>query len=173
MQETVKQSKTVLDATIKASELDQRAWVGILDPIPPAFQDEFGKPIYVKEGCRTTFGVIINNFGKSPAIKVTIKVALSFTSADEEFSPFLFMVRPQKSGAVIQPQEKLSVPIETDIFSDTRQIVLTKNGQKILYLYGTILYDDIFKKPHVTIFCMYLAPSLNSFTPCKTFNDAE
>ena len=172
--ETVEQSKAVLDANIKASALDQRAWVGVLEPIPPTFKDEFGKPIYVKEGSHVTFGVIISNFGKSPATKVKTIVALKFRPADEEFSPFTFgIIPPKKSGAVIQPQGRFSMPIPIPNPVNANQIAVAKNREKILYLYGTIMYEDIFKKTHLTTFCMYLAPSLDSFNICETYNNVD
>ena len=60
------QSKQVLDATIAASRLDQRAWVGVVDVVT-----EGGKV----DGDAFSFksiGIAIRNTGKTPALRMTV-----------------------------------------------------------------------------------------------------
>jgi len=52
-------------------------------------------------------------------------------------------------------------------------IAAYKSGAVVLYVFGEIRYEDIFKEPHVTRFCMYLVPSLAGFTDCSVYNEVN
>ena len=66
MTETLKQSRTALDATIENFRLEQRAWVGPTHVILPEYADG-GKKVYIKEGQPVKMGVFVANSGKTPA----------------------------------------------------------------------------------------------------------
>jgi hypothetical protein len=59
-------SKQVLDATIAASQLDQRAWVGVVDIITEGGKVEGGGFSF------KDIGLAIRNTGKTPALRVTV-----------------------------------------------------------------------------------------------------
>ena len=46
-------------------------------------------------------------------------------------------------------------------------------GLKILYIYGTLNYDDVSQRHHYTKFCIYLLSDLTGFTACDKNNDAN
>jgi hypothetical protein len=53
------------------------------------------------------------------------------------------------------------------------QIEAAKKGKLILYVYGRIFYDDVFKEGHSTKFCAFIDPSLKSFEACPWSNEAN
>jgi hypothetical protein len=174
VENSLKQSKTALDATIKASELDQRAWVGVLKITPATFRDKLDNLIYLKKDSQPTFKVIITNSGKSPATKVKNYMRFKTFPAKVKFSfsPIGSDVAEQ-SISVIQPQGTLHMPVQSSDIIITCTIDTIESGKCIPYLFGIITYEDIFKNPHKTIFCLYLAPSLDQFIACDKYNTAD
>jgi hypothetical protein len=172
MEKTLEQSKEALDSTIEIARRDQRAWVGTIEVIP-AWRDASNNPIYIKEGSPARFGVTIINSGKSPALKVRCKTKFTTLAADVKFSPNYEKFQRQSIG-VIQPQGRFILPTAPSLGPITAaDIDIFKNSKGILYLFGEITYEDIFKIPHWTTFCMFLAPTLDNFVVHGTYNDAN
>ena len=173
IEKTLEQSKKSLDASIEMARRDQRAWIGPIE-VTPAWRDAANNPIFIKEGASAVFGVVIVNSGKSPALKVKSKIKFITLPADREFAPNYDKLQSQSSVVVIQPQMRLTVPTALSSKAVTASdINIIKNGGAILYLFGEITYEDVFKIPHLTTFCMALAPTLDGFIAHKTYNDAN
>jgi len=47
------------------------------------------------------------------------------------------------------------------------------SGKNILYMYGSITYEDVFGVKHHTTVCMYLLPDLSAFTDCETYTEVD
>jgi hypothetical protein len=171
MEKTSEESKRALDATIGMARRDQRAWVGPIEVVP-AWREPTNKPIYIKDGFPAKFEVVITNSGKSPARKVRTWIQFDTIPADRKFSPNYGL--PQKqSVSVIQPQQRFTLPTSSLQPVNASDIDTIKNGKAILYLFGKITYEDIFKTQHSTTFCMTLAPSLDGFAACDAYNEAD
>jgi hypothetical protein len=69
MENSVKEAGKSLDATIDNFHLDQRAWLGPNEMLPPPFMDG-NRRVYMKGGEQAQYAVIITNTGKTPAKKV-------------------------------------------------------------------------------------------------------
>lgn len=169
---SLEQSKRALDASIETSRRDQRAWVGPIDIIHPSHKDG-SRTVFVKEGDRPTFGVIVTNSGKTPALKVTPlqRMVVSFTK-----EPLIIRYnqpRTKPSIGVLQPNAKLL--LETDKTEPFTKEIISRleSGQVTLYVFGIITYEDIFKRSHKTTFCMYMSSDLSSMKICETYNDAD
>jgi len=155
--------------------LDQRSWIGPVDVVGPKFIVD-KKPSYVQAGQKMTLGVFISNSGRSPGLKVTIKDRLKATEAGEDFVPDY---PPAKSNivssvSVVQPGMRMqldSLPSEIQIFP--QHIKKITEGTGLIYFYGEITYEDIFKSPHTTHFCLILAPDLQHLNTCRSYNDAD
>ena len=173
VEDSLAQSERVLNANIKTAELDQRAWVGVIMAKPPTLKDISNKPVYIKEGLPPAIGVVLKNSGKSPALKVKTFIRLKTFPANIKFLPDYSEI-PKQSLAVIQPQETLTVAIQPShsLIVIASHINTIKSGESVAYLFGIITYEDIFRKRHETTFCLYLAPSLDNFDVCDTYNDA-
>jgi hypothetical protein len=169
---TLEQTKKSLDASIEMARRDQRAWIGPIE-VTPAWRDAANNPIYIKEGAPAVFGVVIVNSGKSPALKVKSKIKFIVLPAEREFAPNYNKIQ-SKSVVVIQPEMRMTMKTAVSPRAVTASdINIIKNGGSIVYLFGEITYEDVFKIPHLTTFCMTLAPTLDSFIAHKTYNDAN
>jgi hypothetical protein len=166
-------AENTLKANIEISRRDQRAWVGVIAVEPPVLKDPNNNPVYVKEGLPAKFGVVISNFGKSPALKVKPAINAYLLAADAKLSPG-YGIGERRSIGVIQPQARGTLPTNpTPTIFNASHINDMKSGKLILYLFGMITYEDVFKEPHCTTFCMFLSPSLNAFMTCNTYNQAD
>jgi hypothetical protein len=75
---------------------------------------------------------------------------------------------------VMQPGMKFSLkPLPIEGLASKADIDDLINGRYIVYLSGTITYEDVFEKPHETRFCLYLQPDLAAFSACSTNNEAN
>jgi hypothetical protein len=129
-----------------ASALDQRAWVGTIDESQLTFT--LGQNVVVV--------VPVKNSGKTPALMVTTVAAMR-TIDTGRFPEFNDLKEPTGVG-VIQPNAATYM----SIFSKevlTQEIVeeLTR-GDRVLWIYGTITYNDIFSHHHWTTFAKTLNP---------------
>lgn len=160
-----KQSQRVLNANIAESQLDQRAWVGIVS-LPP--------PKDLTLGQKATFGVIFNNTGKTPALKVMGMIAESPFPQNQSFVVNYPPMSSESSIAVIQPGTQQSVWTEPQPQVNTEaSIASIKDGRVIIYFYGQITYEDIFGRTHHTHFCGWVKPDLTGYHVCGTYNDAD
>jgi hypothetical protein len=170
--ENLEQSKQAIDASIEISRRDQRAWVGITEIIPP-WRDPANNPLYIKEGSNFGASVTIINSGKTPALNIRSKIRLMAFPRNHKFAPDYGNVQGQSVG-VLQPQGKFkatSLPSYQPV--NASDITSLKNSAMILYLYGEIQYEDIFKISHRTTYCSFLAQTLDSFVVNSTYNDAN
>ena len=105
--EAVDLAERNINATQEQSRLDQRAWVGVIDTIPPSFKDG-DIAVYIKEGEKNTgFGVVIGNSGKTPARKVKNKQRITAYPANAKFIPsYPPFNEGERSVSVIQPGMK-------------------------------------------------------------------
>jgi hypothetical protein len=174
-EEAVGLAERNINATQGQSRLDQRAWVGVIDMIPPSFKDG-DIAVYIKEGEKNTgFGVNIGNSGKTPARKVKNKQKITTYPANAKFIPFYppFNER-ERSVSVIQPGMKSILYFPSFDNPLTKEPINSlRDGENILYLYGEITYEDVFGKKHRTTFCSYLDKTLSRTFQCQTYNYAD
>jgi hypothetical protein len=163
-------AEQTLKSNIDIARRDQRAWVGPVQVLQPTLKDAINKPVYVVEGPRVTFEARIINSGKSPARKVRANANCYLLSAEKPLSPGYS--QPMIPVGVLQPQVPYAIRTEIPALT-TLTIENIKRGNEILYVFGRITYEDAFTEPHWTIFCMKLNPSLDNFSACNTYNDAN
>jgi len=172
-----KQSRVALDATIAASRLDQRAWVGFLDATPGEFSETAGVPI----------NVTFVNSGRTPARNVQFSSGYIVSDiAISEPSPQsinLLVFRPTQSippqgkysdwlGLMI-PAGSTSLPTQLKGFRDVlARFQFIKAKTHVLYYYGILKYDDVFRNHRTTEYCIFLAdPDAKRIGICDSFND--
>jgi hypothetical protein len=163
-------SKTALDATVENFRLEQRAWVGPILVLPPEYT-EGNKRLYVKEAQPIKCGIEITNSGKTPAKNVQYSIIVQALKPPKV--PILKESTGRRDITVLQPNMtlKISYPPITGVTKS--DIAALSRGQDVLYMYGIIRYDDVFKKTHWTTFCVYLAPDLATFSSCPYYNDTD
>jgi len=159
-----------LGTTIDSFHLEQRAWLGLGEALPPPFM-EGRKRVYVKEGEETSFGFIITNSGRTPAMNVIQGTSYISLLASAKFSP-RYPGGTERAG-VFQPNAKVWAITPTTGRWTKLQVDNLKNGVYALYLFGTISYDDVFGATHHTTICMELSKDLTGFFTCATYNKAD
>jgi len=166
-------STRALNATIAQSRLDQRAWLGTPFTIEPEFRDS-GKRVYLKVGERPNFAVQIANSGKSIARNVTVQVDFKIIGRQEPFAPTYRVPIPGSSVTVLLPGAHVSIGTGVIPAATTQnEVDDIVSGSKVLYVYGSIVYEDIFRESHHSNFCLHLDPKLTNFAVCPTYNDAD
>jgi hypothetical protein len=156
------QANNSLKASIEASRMDQRAWVGVVKL--NSFNFRVGPNFSIP------FDVV--NSGKTPALNVRTKTALKSVENGNRFIPMYQEPTMVPSLGVIQPQvhselTTLPVDISASQFGDI------KNGRGTLYAYGRIDYDDIFGRPHETTFCVKYSAGNTIPIQCDAYNAAD
>ena len=156
------QTKTLLDASIEQTRLDQRAWVGPIETIVP--------PI----GSTDHYGVLIVNTGKTPARKVFARISTKYIPTRSTFTATYIRNVGQPSISVLQPNMRLQVmSLAYPQLINAREQAGIVSGDSTLYMYGIITYEDIFKKTRKTTFCLRMTRQMNRFEGCDTYNDAN
>jgi hypothetical protein len=162
-------SERSLKATIDNFHLEQRAWVGLADALPPLFV-EGGKRVYVKEGEEASFGFVITNSGRTPATNVVQGTSYIDLPRGTKFSP---QYPGTNRAEVLQPNIRVwAMTPNTEPFTKP-QVDGLKNGAYTLYVFGKVSYDDVFGVVHHTTFCMQLSRDLTGFSACPAYNTAD
>jgi hypothetical protein len=146
--------------------LDQRARVGASGTIYRNFS----------AGSQGTFGFVVVNSGRTPALGVQSSTATRAFPRGSKFSPiYAEPLSKQESKGVFHP----GVPFEITTKSPgTRgftqaEIDNFKRGEIVMYLYAEITYQDIFKRSHYTRLCVFMEQDLLTTKGCDTYNDAN
>jgi hypothetical protein len=199
---SIRQNEATLRTATEKSRLEQRAWVGPIQLIAPEYLAE-NKKVYVKDGDVVKAGVIIGNSGKTPARKLHVNVQMIILKAGEKLVPKFsnvdiatlphsnaalqpgaqFLILPSITSFNFKPpriQLKPEIKIISEAEVSVKDKLFTKtdiddlaSGKNILYMFGLITYEDIFKQPHWTKFCMYLSTDLTAFTGCSKYNETD
>jgi hypothetical protein len=171
-----KQSRDSLDASIEASRLDQRAWVGpkmVVSGLKPFDSNPVPNLVI---GQKILLGVILINSGKTPALHFTGWTDIGILPTTANFSP---KYRPEREAwkrqrgvVAMMPGGTLAMMApESDEIVSQAMIDNLKAERMTLYLFGSYTYSDVFGKEHFTKFCMFATPELTAMGACKTYGD--
>lgn len=170
-------AKKSLNATIDNFHLEQRAWVGVIN-VSEGQHTEGGKKVYIKEGGKLTGNLVLNNSGKTPAQNVKSIVGVSCLESSAEFRP-IYKKDATKNGptiTTIQPgatQAAPFPPFPIDKIASKADIENIVSGNYIIYVFGKISYQDIFRNQHTTTYCMFLDRDLTTLHDCNINNEAD
>ena len=146
----------------KTLALDQRPWVGVMQYSDPE----------VKRTRRTEFTVTITNTGKTPALKATSRMLEKRLRFEDKFSPVYDGTETTRNIGVVQPGMRLFLSHRPSEELNDTAISILEDGGVITYVYGEIIYYDIFREEHRTTFCGILQTDLTTVDSCDTYNDA-
>jgi hypothetical protein len=168
------QSAKSLQATVDNFHQDQRAWVGI------AGNGHIDGSI--AEGSPFKVHIDFQNFGKSPAFNergiakiLTHPITVPLPSFDT------YGIAEASAPITLMPGVSVGITIETStpsaegnvMIMDKPTIEAINSGTLEVYLYGSQWYDDAFKKPHRTDFCLLYAPHTHGWGSCDRHNYAN
>jgi hypothetical protein len=160
-------SEKSIDATVAQFQLDQRAWLGVSQPIVASLKDaQSGKP---------DFRAQVINTGKTPATNVSIAPVTSIIKKGE------FCKTTYKPETVLFAGVHVPTAINTIAFPfgereiGPSELAAIETGQLSWCIYAKISYNDVFKDTpvHVTEFCGVLQRDKTHFTACKHNNYAD
>jgi hypothetical protein len=160
-----KQSKTSLDATIAASSLDQRAWVGI---------GQFRVVQFDKDNFKVD--IEIRNSGKTPALDVSEFTAYGWNvSIESGPRDGWFINRPLVPAEAIPPEgtHAIHLGIGSEVIGPIYEGLKSKANR--IYIFGKINYSDISRKVGgSTDFCLFLAdPDKSELGFCSSHKDMK
>jgi hypothetical protein len=175
IQDTIRQSKAALDASIESSRTDQRAWVGACCVIGPPVDESGKRRPFMKAGEPiTAIGVQIKNTGRSPALYVQSRVESSALSKNTSFkAEYQHTKGMTPSPVVIQPGVEVFVNLANNTVPNEDSIKALSTGAFVYYIYGIINYEDVFRRAHQTTFCFFMRRDLRSFGNCAVYNAAN
>lgn len=163
------QSERALSASVQASRLDQRAWVGVkkatIDPVQP------GKPVITS--------VILSNFGKTPArnIQLGARMMIPRVKMDNEAGYKLAqdeLMKVEKGrGGVLFPgaDSSILIPIRPSVKDEDMADILA--GRQTIYLIGEVTYEDVFRETHFTRYFYSYNPTSKTFEVEKRHNESN
>lgn len=145
---------------------EQRAWVGAI-----GIAD-----VVIKEGQPPSFRVLVTNSGRTPALHVRF---LTMGGGRPKGEKIAFAYPPAAKGEVLsdfvlQPgaQYFLNSGNEETLVTKTQVDGIT-SGASIMWIFGTMTYEDVSKRAHHTKFCFILTHDLKAAEPCDTYNEAD
>lgn len=161
----VVQSKTALDATIEASRLGQRAWVGPANMKMMTF--EAGKPIRVE--------VVFTNTGHSPALKAKGFLFIRIRESPIDIGNFNLdemakSLKDRPSISTVFPNGALSLQTEPIGPATEKYINEVKAGRLEILILGKVTYLDIFQNTHISTVCAKYEPVGKGFAYCDQHN---
>jgi hypothetical protein len=195
------QSKSALDASIKSSQLDQRAWIGLAEYLSVT-SPQSGSSM---NGVR----IAIRNSGKTPAINLSVDSLRTFRPLDQPIGDYDSLAtqgrvardeakrkfdadtirRNPKMAAVIEKmnqedralERRYEHPLAGQVIAP--KVILTflnpevtnlNPGTPVTYILGKITYNDVFAgtKQHTTKFCL-MRSSGTEFVSCQTGNSMD
>lgn len=169
-QASLAQGKSAIDSSIEATRLDQRPWVGIYDIFLEA---NIGSLLKARVKTRNT--------GKTPAIKLDLRIALLVTGnagvsdADVANSGDGMIANAVPAPSVIMPGAEVSTTISEAHTTVTQEFIQgVANGTIRVYAYGVIRYTIPFgsDKGQTKIFLKY-DPTVPTWLLLAIHNDAE
>jgi hypothetical protein len=187
-----RQSRKALQASIDASQLDQRAWVGVLNTPDTAELVPDGRGNYIFP---TFVKFLFANTGKTPARKVSINWTTTYRPIRSPVPTYDQAVKenqeletggnpipgfthglisPGNGGEVIPPSSP--VPFTSTLTAArTYPIIDTKTHQQnVMYVLGELTYFDVFDKRRRTLVCVeYPGLGIVKVTFCQTGNWME
>jgi len=144
--------REALDASKESSERQLRAYV---------FDFEFSNNLktVVEAGYKwelLEIFVIVKNLGQTPAYHAGISVGCRILPPQTtEEKQFLF-IDHSEGHSTLGPTQTLGVTVKSDVPLTAQDIEDVSSGEnRQLYVYGTVFYDDAFKKPRYTNFRFY------------------
>ena len=146
------------------TKLERRAWIGPVEAIVPK----------VNGSGKERLGVKIRNSGMTPGLKVIARISHQYLTAGDEFEARYEKASGTVSISVLQPGMGVNLFSMVSFGSMKREeIDGIKSGKSVLYIYGLVNYEDVFKRGQLTKFCLYLDRDLKTMSACHKYNEAN
>ncbi len=162
LRESASQSRAALQADTHQAQMDQRAWVGFVADNVTVNVNEIDQ------------AVVVQNTGKTPAFNVRMKSQGKLIPRGDEVSQPDYKTRWQFGGgeesASTMPSGNVRQIFVPPVALTPEGVNQIRSGSVILYQFGFVTYDDVFRRHHRTDFCVYILPALSRTADCPGFN---
>jgi hypothetical protein len=127
--------------------------------------------VQLETGKMITIRVEATNTGRTPAVNSTINgTADSFLVSQPRPPIKRFDKRESRGKTTIRPDRNTLLTL--DLFPLTELILKEiRSGQRIIRVYGTTWYDDVFDHPHWMKFCKEYEEFSQGFVTCDAEGD--
>lgn len=159
MEASAMQSVASMEASVRNSRVDQRAWVGIK-----------GINLDIQRDKNTPVEITFVNSGKTPARDVRFVLLLETLPKGQE-PQFNYTEAMAENRGVLFPNAEMQ-GAEPILFSN-QEIDEIKIGSSVFFISGTAWYRDIFDVEHKTLFCAVINSKNSSLEFCRTHNEAD
>ena len=149
--------------TRQAMQLEQRAWIFVTETRVSDFQ--VGRPLNI--------ALAVKNTGRTLARNV--QIAVQIDPLPKGHAPEPKLDRAETRGT-IPPNGTLLIDISRGrnhpegLTEEGLQAI--QRGELVVWVYGTIHYDDVFETRQATMFCYMLQPDGKTFHAADIYNDA-
>jgi hypothetical protein len=153
-----------LAAQSERLRLERRAWVGVtglrelrLEPDKPS-----------------SFTAEVRNSGATPARITSVRIQARVVAPSDKFVARYVAPVETPSTLVLQPGMTVGLPQkgrQNLTQADVR--LLGDETAARAYVFGEILYRDVFDRSHFTRFCMRIEADLKTSKWCDTYNEAD
>jgi hypothetical protein len=158
-------SSAALHSAIENFRLDQRAWIGIGDPV-----------ITLNATDPEKITLTLKNVGKTPATEIVSQIGIARKPKDYELklADIKYTGEPSKSGSLFPSASTLiGKNLDTVLPGQSDEINILKSGSMIGYVFAIVTYNDVFNRPHWTHSCGVIQKDLTSIHECKIYNDTD
>jgi hypothetical protein len=155
---------STMKAQLKQMQLSSRAWVGCrgVSCAPIIADQPFGVTLALK------------NTGQTPANKVKIGFAVHTGERDCDIES---VAAGRADRAMIDIPEGRAIPPAIDITManfatgvDNTCLAKIKDGTLVLYVFGEVVYQDVFRERHMTAYCCVVDPNTWKLNAYKQYN---
>jgi hypothetical protein len=116
-------------------------------------------------------GVVLNNVGRTPAIKVGVRKAFAIGAGEVPDQPLDLTSRMQWQ-ATIGPGVSVTAAVTIEKLS-AEQLTAVKSGTTKMYVLGRVEYAEALERDeaHYTNFCAFYVVEINKWRSCTKYND--
>jgi hypothetical protein len=173
----------IMNGQLGVMQVDQRAWLKMAAAPNRPGGESF--TLAVTPGQPVSFPLVLTNTGKTPALDVAAKMFIAIVDASQ--SPPLEQVQSNKyphgllTMGILFPNVDVAHPVTRTtekgqpIAATDSEVLSLKEGKSYVAAYGVVTYRDVFKVPHWTKFCSWIAEPKSTFAAakCVAFNTVD
>jgi hypothetical protein len=114
----------------------------------------FGGAIYQDERLRFAATPVIENTGLSPAQNVSFRATAGILDVERAAQMDFPLGEIRRNDATLHPRQSFTINvIVPDRYADDDAAAIMRGDQRGLFVWGAVVYDDVYGEAHETKFC--------------------
>jgi hypothetical protein len=156
-------TKTTIRNAQQAFRDEQRAWLGM------SFMQHDG-PQEIKPDTDVIFTAMLNNTGRTPALHTMPTIHWRLLGPTDALVSTSLV--GEQGLAVVFPNAPQGLATTAVRFTQP-QLDEVKNGIMVFKIWGEVVYDDVYRRPHWTHFCAILGKNVKDVYACDSYNETD